>query len=59
LTAEVIAPLLPRLVALTCGRLVLAGILETQIEAVVRGLAQLGIDEVEITRDGEWVAIVV
>ncbi|HXQ71955.1 MAG TPA: 50S ribosomal protein L11 methyltransferase [Pyrinomonadaceae bacterium] len=59
LTADVIAPMLPTLVALSCGRLVLSGILETQIEGIVEQLAQLAITDVEIARDGEWVAIIV
>ena len=59
LTADVIAKLLPTLVALSCGRLVLSGILETQVQAVVDQLAQLAITEVEITQDGEWIAITV
>ncbi|MFN2407577.1 MAG: 50S ribosomal protein L11 methyltransferase [Pyrinomonadaceae bacterium] len=59
LTAEAIAELLPRLVGLCCGRLVLSGILETQIQAVTDQLAHLAITEVEITQDGEWVAIIV
>jgi ribosomal protein L11 methyltransferase len=59
LTADVISSLLPTLVALCCGRLVLSGILETQIKAVIDQLAQLAITDVEITQDGEWVAIIV
>ena len=59
LTADVIAKILPTLVALTCGRLVLSGILETQIELITDQLAQLAITDVEITREGEWVAIIV
>lgn len=59
LTAEVIAKLLPTLVALSCGRLVLSGILETQTEEIVERLGQLAITDVEIRRDGEWVAIIV
>lgn len=59
LTAEVIDKLLPTLVALTCGRLVLSGILETQIEVITEHLRQLAITDVEITRAGEWVAIIV
>ncbi|HKV34421.1 MAG TPA: 50S ribosomal protein L11 methyltransferase [Pyrinomonadaceae bacterium] len=59
LTAEVIAKMLPTLVALSCGRLVLSGILETQIEGIVAQLGQLAITDVEIARDGEWVAIIV
>jgi ribosomal protein L11 methyltransferase len=59
LTAEVIAKLLPTLVALSCGRLVLSGILETQTDEIVERLGQLAITDVEIRRDGEWVAIIV
>lgn len=59
LTADVIAPMLPTLVALSCGRLVLSGILETQIEGIIEQLGQLAITDVEIARDGEWVAIIV
>ncbi|HSD45214.1 MAG TPA: 50S ribosomal protein L11 methyltransferase [Pyrinomonadaceae bacterium] len=59
LTAEVVMSLLPTLVGLCCGRLVLSGILETQSQAVIDQLAQLAITDVEITQDGEWVAITV
>src|SRR5262249_41918094 len=59
LTADVIESVLPGLVALTCGRLVLSGILETQLEAINDRLAELAINQVEISQAGEWVAIVV
>jgi ribosomal protein L11 methyltransferase len=59
LTADVIAELLPTLVGLSCGRLVLSGILETQIKDIIDPLAQLAITDVEIAQDGEWVAIIV
>lgn len=59
LTADVIAPMLPTLVALSCGRLVLSGILETQVQDIVDRLGQLAITDVEIARDGEWVAMIV
>ena len=59
LTADVVVSLLPTLVGLCCGRLVLSGILETQIKTVIDQLAQLAITDVEITQDGEWVAITV
>lgn len=59
LTADVIAQMLPTLVALSCGRLVLSGILETQVEGIVEQLAQLAITDAEIVRDGEWVAMIV
>jgi ribosomal protein L11 methyltransferase len=54
LTAGVILQLLPNLISLTCGKLILSGILETQLEQIVNALP-----ETEITQDGEWVAIVV
>jgi len=59
LTADMILTVLPGLVALTCGRLVLSGILETQIGAIIDHLSELAVTEVEIAREGEWVAIVV
>ena len=59
LTADAIAKILPTLVALSCGRLVLSGILEIQIEAITDQLAQLAITDAEITSEGEWVAIIV
>jgi ribosomal protein L11 methylase PrmA len=59
LTADVINQILPTLVSLSCGKLILSGILETQIELVQAGLHACGIDEFEITQDGEWVALIV
>ncbi len=59
LTADVILPLLPALMSVTCGHLILSGILETQTELVLASLRELGIAEpLEVTRDGEWVAII-
>lgn len=58
LTADVILPLLPTLVNVTCGRLILSGILETQTESVVASLSSCGISEVEVMQDGEWVSII-
>jgi ribosomal protein L11 methylase PrmA len=55
----VIVQILPSLVSLTCGKLVLSGILETQIEMVQAGLHDNGIDDSEIEQDGEWVALIV
>ena len=54
LTADVILQILPNLIGVTCGKLILSGILETQLEQIVNALP-----ETEITQDGEWVAIVV
>ena len=60
LTADVIVPLLPLLIGATCGRLLLSGILETQLEEVLKALRAQGItNEPEVLQDGEWVAVVV
>lgn len=59
LTADVITQLLPMLVGATCGKLILSGILETQVEMVQTALHACGIDEFEVTQDGEWVALIV
>ena len=59
LTADVIVPLLPRLIAATCGRLVLSGILQEQVGMIEASLSQNGIGEFELETDGEWVAIIV
>ncbi len=55
LTADVILQILPALIGVTCGKLILSGILETQIESIVGALNQ---SEVEIKQDGEWAAII-
>jgi ribosomal protein L11 methyltransferase len=60
LTADVIVRLLPSLVSVTCGRLILSGILDTQQEMVAASLRDAGIpDALEIMQDGEWIAILV
>ena len=59
LTADVITTLMPALVGAACGKLILSGILETQIEMVQAALHEYGIDEFETTQDGEWVALIV
>ena len=58
LTAPVIVELLPALIGATCGRLVLSGILDSQEEMVRSRLADLGITDLEVDRDGEWIALV-
>jgi ribosomal protein L11 methyltransferase len=57
LTADVIVPLLPALVAATCGRLVLSGILAEQSDWVLTSLRDLGVTICEVGRAGEWIAI--
>ena len=59
LTAPVIIELLPALIGATCGRLILSGILDSQIEMIRAGLAKLGIADAELDQDGEWVSIVI
>jgi ribosomal protein L11 methyltransferase len=56
LTADVIQQILPALIGVTCGKLILSGILETQTESIVEALNR---SEVEIEQDGEWIAIIV
>jgi ribosomal protein L11 methyltransferase len=60
LTADVILQLLPTLIRLTCGRLILSGILDTQVESIEARLQELGVNsDYEITQDGEWACFVV
>jgi ribosomal protein L11 methyltransferase len=59
LTANVIADLLPKLLGVTCGRLVLSGILESQVDELVMQLrASSASNPIEITQEGEWAAII-
>jgi ribosomal protein L11 methyltransferase len=59
LTADVILPLLPALLGATCGRLVLSGVLATQVPQVAARLIELGVGDYELARDGEWVAMTI
>ncbi|MGZ8848232.1 MAG: 50S ribosomal protein L11 methyltransferase [Pyrinomonadaceae bacterium] len=59
LTAPVIVDLLPMLQGATCGRLVLSGILDSQLELIQARLLELGADSFETDDDGEWIALVV
>jgi ribosomal protein L11 methyltransferase len=60
LTADVIGSLLPALIGATCGRLVLSGILDSQVDAIVDQLHNAGISgSLIMMHDGEWVAIIV
>ena len=60
LTAEVITPLLPLLTNASCGRLVLSGILDSQIDLVVDGLHALGASgDFVMMQEGEWIALIV
>jgi ribosomal protein L11 methyltransferase len=60
LTADVIVPLLPALINASCGRLILSGILDSQVEWVSQQLNRQGVMNVcETVTDAEWVAIIV
>jgi ribosomal protein L11 methyltransferase len=59
LTAELIVDLMPVLLGVHCRRLVLSGILESQVTTVLeRALECGGPHPIEITNDGEWSAII-
>jgi len=59
LTAPVIVDLLPLLLGVSCGRLLLSGILDSQIEMVQSRLLEFGAADLEFSSDSEWVSIVV
>ena len=59
LTADVITSIMPGLVGVTCGKLILSGILETQLEMVQAALHDCGIDQFEVEQRGEWIALIV
>ncbi len=60
LTADAISALLPSLISASCGRLVLSGILETQVDAIMDQLHDAGASDTSIMmQDGEWIAIIV
>ena len=60
LTADVITSMLPSLISASCGRLVLSGILETQIDEIVEQLQIAGASDTSIMmQDGEWIALVI
>ncbi len=60
LTADVIVELLPALLGVTCGRLVLSGILASQMMTVIERLRECGAPHpVELTQDGEWSAVII
>jgi ribosomal protein L11 methyltransferase len=60
LTADAISSLLPALISASCGRLVLSGILDSQVEAIVDQLHNAGTSgSLVMMQDGEWVAIIV
>ena len=50
---------LPALIGATCGRLVLSGILDSQLNTVVEQLHKYGAENLAIVQDGEWVALIV
>ncbi|MBA2705879.1 MAG: 50S ribosomal protein L11 methyltransferase [Blastocatellia bacterium] len=59
LTADVISTILPQLIGASCGRLVLSGILDVQVESVRTRTQECGLGEpLEIMSDGEWIALI-
>ena len=60
LTADAITSLLPGLIGAACGRLILSGILDSQLDLIVERLRECGADGNRVMmQEGEWVAVVV
>lgn len=60
LTADVIIQILPKLLSVTCGRLVLSGVLSDQLESVRERLASCGVPgEIDELTEGDWVTLIV
>jgi ribosomal protein L11 methyltransferase len=60
LTTDVILELLPHLLAAACRRLILSGILATQLNLIVDALEQQGVCSPLATEvDGEWACVIV
>lgn len=60
LTADVIVGMLPSLISVTCGHLILSGILDTQMDMVKARLQECGVSTpTENMQDGEWAALIV
>ena len=59
LTAPVIVDFLPLLIGATCGRLLLSGVLDSQLEWVQLRLQELGLPTFELEKEGEWIALVI
>ena len=59
LTAEAISLLLPQLLTLHCSRLILSGILDSQIPHMQVHLQESGVNSwTELMQDGEWVTLI-
>jgi ribosomal protein L11 methyltransferase len=59
LTAPLISKLLPLLLGVTCGHLILSGILDSQLALLESNLSKLGVHDFEVDQDDEWIALVV
>ncbi len=60
LTTDTILPLLPELLSASCGRLILSGILSTQLDAITQALQGQGVTTTaEVVVDGEWASVIV
>ena len=59
LTADAIMPMLSSLLSVTCGRLILSGILDSQVKSLSARVRECGVQgPFEITQDGEWIALI-
>jgi ribosomal protein L11 methyltransferase len=59
LTADIIEPMLPKLLDIACEHLILSGILVAQADRLLARLIELGATQREVAIEGEWVAIIV
>lgn len=58
LTADVIVNLIPELLGATCGRLLLSGILDSQLDHLIECFSQHAATPIDVLEDGEWRAVI-
>lgn len=59
LTADAILPIIPQLLARSGHLLVLSGILAEQEQRILTALEYLGVTDVAVGREGEWISLVI
>ena len=60
LTTETILTIMPTLIGATCGRLILSGVLTTQVDSIIDALLRLGMTSFPLVETaGEWACVVV
>ena len=59
LTLDVIGPILPELLSTAKKYLILSGILIAQENLILEALERIGVEDPEVRRAGEWIAVIV